>query len=472
MQKNVETELKLLISKRNLKKLLASDWLQQAVRDGSERQRHLVSSYYDTADWALKRNGIAYRVRDKGDGGYEATVKTTKSNAGGLSERLELNMPLQDANPVLNGFGALGLGYELTDLAPEGVEKLFTVDVMRTTYLLDFGGAVVELAVDNGKLTAGKKHTAIEEIELELKEGELSQLLELASRIADTVPVFAEKRSKFARGLALVGQKSDERTAKAKISGDGNIRQQVLNIVLQRGGALLELQNALNKMSAFQIDSETGKRLTKNLQYLKTMISFGSVFAPSPKAEQADAIVSAWLAALAELDNIDWLEKLWAKISEASESDLSKSVLLEKAAEVKAQQLESLRSFAADGNLTQVVYAAASWLASDQWQNEEYLQPLSTVRCRLQDWQEELETASDDAAKIALLDKILRLGKCVEDKSFARLLKAVKAARSVLQSDLRRKKLQQLTDNINKMGKSRALSREAGIVNGWLLANK
>ena len=140
--KNVEIELKLLLGKRELKKLLASELLKGVLREGSEKKRNLVSSYYDTADFALKKNGIAYRVRDKGDGTFEATVKTDRKSNGGLSERVELNMPLAENVAVLEGFGELGLGYELTELAPDGVEKLFNVDVVRTTYLLDLDGAV------------------------------------------------------------------------------------------------------------------------------------------------------------------------------------------------------------------------------------------------------------------------------------------------------------------------------------------
>ena len=49
MKKNVETELKLLIDKKDLKKLLASDLLQSVIRKSSDRTVQMCSSYYDTA---------------------------------------------------------------------------------------------------------------------------------------------------------------------------------------------------------------------------------------------------------------------------------------------------------------------------------------------------------------------------------------------------------------------------------------
>lgn len=204
MAKNTEIELKLLLSKEDLERLLTLDFMVQAVREGSRKVRHLVSTYYDTQELTLKEHGIAYRVRDKGDGSFEATVKTQKQSAGGLSERLELNLPLAEAQPVLDGFAALGLGFELSELAPCGVQALFTVDVERITYILDYAGAECELAIDKGAIRCGEKSDSIDEVEIELLEGEVQALLELKERIAAAVTLRAEERSKFARGLALL----------------------------------------------------------------------------------------------------------------------------------------------------------------------------------------------------------------------------------------------------------------------------
>ena len=208
MAKNTEIELKLLLSKEALEKMLTLDFMVQAIRPSSRKVRRLVSTYYDTQDFALKAHGIAYRVRDKGDGTYEATVKTQKKSAGGLSERLELNLPLTQPEPCLDGFAALGLGYELSELAPQGVRALFTVDVQRITYLLDYDGVVAELAIDKGAIHCGERSDSIDEVEIELMEGEVSSLLALNERIADAVELRSEERSKFARGLALLEQKA------------------------------------------------------------------------------------------------------------------------------------------------------------------------------------------------------------------------------------------------------------------------
>ena len=204
MAKNTEIELKLLLSKEALEKMLTLDFMVQAIRPGSRKVRRLVSTYYDTQDFAFREHGIAYRVRDKGDGTYEATMKTQKKSAGGLSERLELNLQLAQPKPCLEGFAALGLGFELSELAPQGVHALFTVDVQRITYILDYDGAVAELAIDKGAIYCGERSDSIDEVEIELLEGDVNSLLALKERIADAVELRSEERSKFARGLALL----------------------------------------------------------------------------------------------------------------------------------------------------------------------------------------------------------------------------------------------------------------------------
>lgn len=207
MSKNTEIELKLLLQPSELAKLLTLDVFTQAVRPDSRRERQLVSTYYDTQEMALTAHGIAYRVRDKGDGSFEATVKTSKKSSGGLSERLELNLPIAKAEPVLDGFAALGLGYELSTLAPQGVQALFTVRVKRITYVLQYKSAVIEMAIDKGEITTGTATDSIDEVELELLEGETSDLLAYKELVAGKVSLRAEDRSKFARGLALLQQK-------------------------------------------------------------------------------------------------------------------------------------------------------------------------------------------------------------------------------------------------------------------------
>lgn len=204
MMQNTEIELKLLISKGEVEKMLHLDFIEAALRGQDAKRRHLISAYYDTEDFNFAKHGIAYRVRDKGDGSYEVTVKTSGKSEGALSERKEYNLPVVEFKPKLEGFAALGLEIELSSLAPQGVHLLFVVDVERVTYILDYHEAVIELAIDQGKIVGNNKIDYIDEVEMELISGDKKTLLELMERLASKIQIKAEGRSKFSRGLALL----------------------------------------------------------------------------------------------------------------------------------------------------------------------------------------------------------------------------------------------------------------------------
>lgn len=202
---NQEIELKLVLAPGELARLLNLEDFHRYVRAGSRKTHILTTYYYDTKDLKLRQKGIAFRVRDKGDGSFEATVKAgKKSVALGLAQRVEINIPLPSAEPVLTGFKERGLGVELSELVPEGVNLLFTSKIERITYIIDYKGSVIELAIDKGQVVAGEKSAPIDEIELELMEGEVAAILELEKLWSSQVQMQPEEISKFMRGLALI----------------------------------------------------------------------------------------------------------------------------------------------------------------------------------------------------------------------------------------------------------------------------
>ena len=403
-------------------------------------------------------------MRDKGDGTFEATVKTDRKSSGGLSERVEINIPLAEDNAIIEGFGELGLGFELTELAPNGVEKLFTVDVVRTTCLLDLDGAVAELAVDNGKIIAGKRKDDIDEIEIELVEGEVGALMDFAAKMAELVPVFTEKRSKFARGLALLGIESDFVSGKVKVDNEGNARLEVLKLVHQRGDSLLMLQNALKKTAT----TSDVKQLVKDLQFIRSYVEFGKVFAPAEAADKALLLTDRVLAAAVKLQDIWNLADLWEELVEKAEV-LSNNVLAKNLATCEEAAQEELCKLMAKGELSVLVYNVVSWLYQAEWQNEEYLQMESTVRCRLQDWEDELEACEEADAKLALLTNYQYLAKSVSGKAIAKLAEAKKKERRKIAEAVTKERVMNFVQALSKNSNSRVLNRDTGVVIGYLL---
>lgn len=466
MSENMEVELKLLISRGDLRKMLALDFVKTAIRKDSRKKRRLISSYYDTEDLAFKNNGIAYRVRDKGDGTFEATVKTSHRSGGGLSERLELNIPLQDENPVLEGFAGMGLGKELTELAPAGVHKLFAVNVERTVCILDLQGASAELAIDRGRINCGKKHDNIDEIEIELLEGDKNVLLQFAAEIAGEIPLFPEKRSKFARGMALLGIDTAVPAEKALLDG-GLLRDELQALLASNGEELLDVQMRL------RCEEHCGGKLLK--QALKAQQKFCSLldFAGAVAENEAFSLVQKELAAegrrMEKMLLLKKLQKQWRQASEAAGEELLKRGALGKILEEEyAAEEICLRQYAVAGRITAAVYAAAAAAGREQWQNSDYLQGAGTAECCLKRWLKEQDEKTGGPGNALL--RIACLAECVDSKACAKIGET--ARRKLRRS--RRKiccagMLLELQALMQKH-QGKYLYRDAGLLAGWLLA--
>lgn len=465
MKKNIEIELKLLINEQNLKKLLASDLIKNAVIEHSKKTMHLASSYYDTEDMDLKKHGIAYRVRDKGDGTYEATVKTAQKSSSGLSERLEVNMPLTEDKAVLDGFKALGLPFELTDFAPGGVIRLFTTNINRTVYLLRLQDTVVEMAIDKGSIVSGNNTDIIDEIELELLEGDKGVLLDLAAKIADIIPVFIEKRSKFARGLALLGISADTGADKFKISSSGNIRTELLAAAQLHGDRLLQLQSTFLQAG---YAPENIKKLNKELLFLRAYTAFGREFSDSEKLQSCYLTINKWMMEINKLQQLLFLKQEWQDVSEKSSLIFENSALAKKLAEAELEAAENIKLWCAEGLLAQIVFHLQDCLYNTAWENEDYLQAEGTVRCVVQKWQENLAAAADDLKKEYLLNGQYIL-KSMQGKAFGKAAEKIRGQLKAL-APAKSNDAFSLLKNIGSGSNSRVLNRDIGILTGWLLA--
>lgn len=224
--KNVETEVKLIISDADMAKLMSHDIFKSKALEGSHQILHLVSTYCDTENMLLKKNRVAYRVRKTEEIGedsntlstsYEATVKIDKKISGEMSSRYEFNVPVKDMKADVSVFDATDIPFSLTEICgEEKPQPLFTVEVTREVLLLKITDkTLVELAIDKGLIYPGREEDYtgdvskisvdhINEVELELKSGEIQDLSDYVDEMRKLVTVQGESRSKFVRGLTLL----------------------------------------------------------------------------------------------------------------------------------------------------------------------------------------------------------------------------------------------------------------------------
>ncbi|RTQ98555.1 CYTH domain-containing protein [Halomonas nitroreducens] len=167
------------------------------------RTTRLGNTYFDTPEGDLEAARAALRLRQS-DGRLLQTLKTRGHGSGGLSNRGEWEWEVPGPGLDLTGLAALP---PMADLAPGTLARLeprFSTDFNRETWWVTGDGASIEVALDIGEIRAAGRRVDIRELELELKEGDASAVLDLAARLAERVPLRPSDTSKAARGGALL----------------------------------------------------------------------------------------------------------------------------------------------------------------------------------------------------------------------------------------------------------------------------
>ena len=196
-----EIELKLRIAPEAVRRLAAHPLLKGAGRPVTERLR---SIYYDTPAHDLLRQGIALRVRKVG-GAWVQTVKGGGAARAGLHERAESEARVAGPEPELDRIEDKTLARALNPpRIRDELGPVFVTEFRRNRRLLTLpGGSSVEASIDQGVIRSGKHANRLVELELELKQGDSSELYELALKLQRDVPLALENRSKAERGYAL-----------------------------------------------------------------------------------------------------------------------------------------------------------------------------------------------------------------------------------------------------------------------------
>lgn len=209
MSTAMEIELKLLLDANDNERLRQHP-LVAAHSDGQSSHQNLLARYFDTADFALRRQQAGLRVRQI-DGMWIQTMKAGGSVHGGLHQRNEWEGPVKRAWPELGKLkkmmGADADWHALLDgdLAKR-LETQFTVRVERDKWDVRVGDDDIELVLDHGSVEHQEHSSPVNEIELELKSGSPQGLYAFALALLDDIPLRLSNTSKAERGYALCSQ--------------------------------------------------------------------------------------------------------------------------------------------------------------------------------------------------------------------------------------------------------------------------
>jgi triphosphatase len=198
----VETELKLLFPANARDLIDRHPALLPPLASPPEEQR-LVSTYFDTSDLTLTKNGLSLRVRRSGDRRIQ-TVKSRGDGQGVASARGEWEWPIDRDEPDLSLLAETPIDASIAGELEGKLQPVLTTDVHRVVRHVRLeDGSVVEVAIDEGCLRAGDKEQPLRELELELKEGPVASLYRLALTLHADLPLRIWVEAKADQGYRL-----------------------------------------------------------------------------------------------------------------------------------------------------------------------------------------------------------------------------------------------------------------------------
>ncbi|WYW98466.1 CYTH domain-containing protein [Proteus vulgaris] len=169
--------------------------------------KKLTNLYFETADNQIRRWDMGLRIRGVDDH-YEMTIKTAGKVVAGLHQRPEYNVELTQPKLDLTRFPA-EIWPEKTDLAllESQLNVLFHTDFYREIWLVEYQDSQIEVVLDQGVIRTEQYELPIEEFELELKKGNVSDVIALATYLGEKGGLRLASRSKAARGYYLAKDK-------------------------------------------------------------------------------------------------------------------------------------------------------------------------------------------------------------------------------------------------------------------------
>ena len=196
-----EIEIKFRSDAAGLARLLEAPLLKTA---SDLRIENLKATYFDTPSNALRKRGVILRIRKSGDAVPVLGMKAPGAAADGPFHRKEVEVKSPGLRPNLALFDKTTEAFLTRIIKGQPLGAKFKMEFKRQSGLVTSGSSVIEIAVDQGHISCGKRPVPLAEVELELVSGKKSDLLDLGTRLAQDFSLrldFVSKAEKGFRGL-------------------------------------------------------------------------------------------------------------------------------------------------------------------------------------------------------------------------------------------------------------------------------
>lgn len=209
----METEFKLgFTSLDEMRSLWDEEWFCDMLIPNSEKTEEYVTCYYDTENAALRSQRATIRIRSIHQGDYIHTVKIGKPGREGLHQRLEWNLETdrEDFDPqyfienaISDGDPTDTLEELLLSIEGKSLREICRTEFTRTFSLAGYGDSLMEVSMDSGYLIAGENRELFFEMEIELKKGDVRDVIAFGEEIEAKTRAARCSRSKFSRCMEL-----------------------------------------------------------------------------------------------------------------------------------------------------------------------------------------------------------------------------------------------------------------------------
>lgn len=205
----MEIELKYLVDEAFTRDRIFNDkHLRDLADEGTIETIPMHAVYFDTKDKALLKKEMAFRVRYE-DVRLVATLKWGGNYEEGLHVRGELNVPVEEAfleAPTADIFKGSAIYEEISrTVGEEPLVPVMEMDFVRKQMQIDTGKSISVVSYDEGEIKTSAGNAPISELEIELYSGKQEDMIALGKEIAAKYNLQEGSKSKYQRGLELLG---------------------------------------------------------------------------------------------------------------------------------------------------------------------------------------------------------------------------------------------------------------------------
>lgn len=300
-----EVEVKFAADAAGFAAALASPLLHG---ENAAHPRKLVSIYFDTPGWDLKKRKMALRVRRSGRTVPVMTLKWPLQTAGDVFARGEIEVRAAKMEPDLALFDG-DVAQSLRDIIGDApLEAKYETRISRISRLIVRGATRIEVAFDDGAIRAGERELPLREVELELKSGLPQDLHDFAATVAEALPLRLDLVSKAERAshFCLASKPKPVKAKPAPLPGDANLDEATARTIL---GAIDHYLANWASLRASD-DPESIHQMRVALRRLRAVLGMLKRAIPCPEFEAFRAEAKELATALGPARDSDALREL------------------------------------------------------------------------------------------------------------------------------------------------------------------